>query len=68
MRAENVKAIDFIISRGSPICQICEGWIKTKIKKTNNTVKTEFYIFKGGDLTEELKDFPKQPNIGYPIF
>ena len=35
-------------------------WVKTKIKKQNkHELKNGILYLKGGDLTEELKDFPK---------
>ena len=36
------------------------SWIKDKIKKVNkHELKNGILYLKGGDLTEELKDFPK---------
>jgi len=35
-------------------------WVKDKIKKqSNHALKNGILYLKGGDLTEELKDFPK---------
>jgi 16S rRNA (guanine527-N7)-methyltransferase len=52
MRAENVKGdFDFIVSRAVTNMPDFVSWIKDKIKK-------QILYLKGGDLTEELKDFP----------
>lgn len=61
MRAENVKGdYDFIISRAVTNMPDFVSWIKYKIKKQNkHTLKNGVLYLKGGDLTEELKDFPK---------
>jgi 16S rRNA (guanine527-N7)-methyltransferase len=61
MRAENVKGdFDFIVSRAVTNMPDFVSWIKDKIKKTNkHELKNGILYLKGGDLTEELKDFPK---------
>jgi 16S rRNA (guanine527-N7)-methyltransferase len=61
MRAENVKGdYDFIVSRAVTNMPDFVSWIKDKIKKTNkHELKNGILYLKGGDLTEELKDFPK---------
>ena len=61
MRAENVKAeFDFIVSRAVTNMPNFVNWVKGKVKKTsNNELKNGILYLKGGDLTEELKDFPK---------
>ncbi|WP_395047344.1 16S rRNA (guanine(527)-N(7))-methyltransferase RsmG [Flavobacterium sp.] len=61
MRAENVKGdFDFIVSRAVTNMPDFVSWIKEKIKKTNkHELKNGILYLKGGDLTEELKDFPK---------
>jgi 16S rRNA (guanine527-N7)-methyltransferase len=61
MRAENVKGdYDFIVSRAVTNMPDFVSWIKDKIKKQNkHTLKNGVLYLKGGDLTEELKDFPK---------
>ena len=68
MRAENVKGdFDFIISRAVTNMPDFVNWIKYKIKKTNKHELSNGVLYlKGGDLTEELKDFPKATefNIG----
>ncbi|RXR29667.1 16S rRNA (guanine(527)-N(7))-methyltransferase RsmG [Flavobacterium piscinae] len=61
LRAENVKGdFDFIVSRAVTNMPDFVSWIKDKIKKQNNhELKNGILYLKGGDLTEELKDFPK---------
>lgn len=59
LRAENVKGdFDFIVSRAVTNMPDFVSWIKDKIKKQNNhELKNGILYLKGGDLTEELKDF-----------
>ncbi len=61
MRAENVKGdYDFIVSRAVTNMPDFVSWIKDKIKKQNkHELPNGILYLKGGDLTEELKDFPK---------
>lgn len=61
MRAENVKGeFDFIVSRAVTNMPDFVSWVKNKIKKQNNhELKNGILYLKGGDLTDELKDFPK---------
>lgn len=61
MRAENVKGdFDFIVSRAVTNMPDFVSWIKDKIKKQNkHELKNGILYLKGGDLTEELQDFPK---------
>ncbi|WP_339888207.1 16S rRNA (guanine(527)-N(7))-methyltransferase RsmG [uncultured Flavobacterium sp.] len=61
MRAENVKGdFDFIVSRAVTNMPDFVSWIKDKIKKqSKHELKNGILYLKGGDLTEELKDFPK---------
>lgn len=61
LRAENVKGdYDFIVSRAVTNMPDFVSWIKDKIKKTNkHELKNGILYLKGGDLIEELKDFPK---------
>jgi len=61
LRAENVKGdFDFIVSRAVTNMPDFVSWIKNKIKKQHkHTLKNGILYLKGGDLTEELKDFPK---------
>ena len=61
LRAENVKGdFDFIVSRAVTNMPDFVSWVKTKIKKNNkHELKNGILYLKGGDLAEELKDFPK---------
>ena len=61
IRAENVKGdFDFILSRAVTNMPDFVSWVKTKIKKQHkHELKNGILYLKGGDLTEELKDFPK---------
>ncbi|WP_158729540.1 MULTISPECIES: 16S rRNA (guanine(527)-N(7))-methyltransferase RsmG [unclassified Flavobacterium] len=61
IRAENVKGdFDFIVSRAVTNMPDFVSWVKTKIKKQNkHELKNGILYLKGGDLTEELKDFPR---------
>jgi 16S rRNA (guanine527-N7)-methyltransferase len=61
LRAENVKGdFDFIVSRAVTNMPDFYMWVKDKIKKQNkHELKNGILYLKGGDLTEELMDFPK---------
>lgn len=61
MRAENVEGdFDFIVSRAVTNMPDFVSWIKDKIKKQHkHELKNGILYLKGGNLTEELKDFPK---------
>ena len=61
-RAETVTdSFDFIVSRAVTNMPDFVKWVKGKTKKKNEHMPFENGILylKGGDLTEELKDFPK---------
>jgi 16S rRNA (guanine527-N7)-methyltransferase len=60
-RAELVKGgFDFIVSRAVTNMPDFVSWINDKTKKTNkHELKNGILYLKGGDLTEELKNFPK---------
>lgn len=60
-RAELVKGdFDFIVSRAVTNMPDFVFWINDKIKKQHkHTLKNGILYLKGGDLSEELKDFPK---------
>jgi 16S rRNA (guanine527-N7)-methyltransferase len=60
-RAELVIGdFDFIVSRAVTNMPDFVSWIKDKIKKkSKHELKNGILYLKGGDLTEELKDFPK---------
>jgi len=61
LRAENVKGdFDFIVSRAVTNMPDFVSWIKDKIKRQNkHELKNGILYLKGGDLSEELKDFRK---------
>jgi len=60
IRAEKVKGeFDFIVSRAVTRMDDFVKWTKTKIaKKQNHSLKNGILYLKGGDLTEELVNFP----------
>ena len=59
IRAEDVKdKFDFIVSRAVTAFPEFYFWVKNKIKVTGqNTLPNGILYLKGGDLSEELKDF-----------
>ena len=61
IRAEMVKGeFDFIVSRAVTNMPDFVSWIKDKIKKkSKHELMNGILYLKGGDLSEELKDFPK---------
>ena len=61
MRAENVKSeFDFIVSRAVTNMPDFVNWVKGKVKKTSqHELKNGILYLKGGDLSQELKDFSK---------
>ena len=61
MRAENViEKFDFVVSRAVTNMTDFVSWTKNNIKQKNShTMKNGILYLKGGDLTEELVDFPK---------
>jgi 16S rRNA (guanine527-N7)-methyltransferase len=60
-RAENVtQKFDFIVSRAVTNMPDFVQWIKGKTKKESaHSLKNGILYLKGGDLSEELKPFPK---------
>lgn len=60
-RAEDInETFDFIVSRAVTAMPSFVGWVKNKVnKKSKHNLKNGILYLKGGDLTEELKDFPK---------
>ncbi len=60
-RVEDVHAqYDFIVSRAVAAMPTFVRWVKGKIaKKSNHELKNGILYLKGGDLSEELQDFPK---------
>jgi 16S rRNA (guanine527-N7)-methyltransferase len=61
MRAENVTSnFDFIVSRAVTNMPDFVTWVKGKIKPASkNELANGILYLKGGDLSEELKSFPK---------
>ena len=61
VRAEKVKGdFDFIVSRAVTNMDDFVKWVRKKIKrKSKHDLKNGILYLKGGDLTEELKNFPK---------
>lgn len=59
IRAQNVKQdFDFIVSRAVTNMPDFVSWIKDKIKtRDNHNLPNGILYLKGGDLTQELKDF-----------
>jgi 16S rRNA (guanine527-N7)-methyltransferase len=59
IRADEVKdKFDFIVSRAVTAFPEFYGWVRNKIKVTGqNTLLNGILYLKGGDLSEELKDF-----------
>lgn len=60
-RAEKVKGeFDFIVSRAVTNMPDFVKWVRKKVaKKQQHELKNGILYLKGGDLTEELQDFPK---------
>lgn len=61
IRAENVKGeFDFIVSRAVTKMDDFVKWVRNKVsKKQLHNLKNGILYLKGGDLTEELMNFPK---------
>ena len=61
MRAENViEKFDFVVSRAVTNMTDFVSWTKNNIKQNNSHMMNNGILYlKGGDLTEELVDFPK---------
>ena len=54
------KPIDFVVSRAVTRMDVFVPWIKKNIsKKSKHDLPNGVLYLKGGDLTEELKNFPK---------
>lgn len=54
------QKFDFIVSRAVTNMPDFVNWIEGKIKKENkHTIKNGILYLKGGDLSEELQDFPQ---------
>ena len=51
---------DFIVSRAVTAMPMFVSWVKRKVsKKSKHELKNGILYLKGGDLAEELQDFPK---------
>ena len=61
MRAEQYsKKVDFVVSRAVAQMESFVPWVKSNISpKSNHKLKNGILYLKGGDLTRELKRFPK---------
>lgn len=60
-RAETITGkYDFIVSRAVAQMETFARWVRDRVaKKSNHELKNGILYLKGGDLTEELQDFPK---------
>lgn len=60
-RAETITGqYDFIISRAVAQMETFVRWVRDRVaKKSNHELKNGILYLKGGDLSEELKEFPK---------
>lgn len=69
-RVEEVKEdYDFIVSRAVAQMETFVRWTKNKVaKKQNHELKNGILYLKGGDLAEELKNFPKATIYSLPDF
>jgi len=69
-RAEKVKGqFDFIVSRAVTNMNDFIKWTKGKIKKKSiHELKNGILYLKGGDLTEELQNFPKATLFDIPTY
>ncbi len=69
-RVEEVgDTYDFIVSRAVAQMETFHRWVKNKVhKKQNHTLKNGILYLKGGDLTEELANFPKATIYNLPDF
>lgn len=70
VRAENVKGnFDFIVSRAVTNMPEFVSWVKNKIaKKQNHELANGILYLKGGDLSEELRDYQKITLYDIPDF
>lgn len=70
LRAEKVKGeFDFVVSRAVTNMPDFVKWVRKKVaKKQRHELKNGILYLKGGDLTEELKDFPKATLYAIPDF
>ena len=61
LRAEDfTKKVDFVVSRAVTKMETFVPWVKSNLKsKHQHSIKNGILYLKGGDLTEELQQFPK---------
>ena len=69
-RAEKVKGtFDFIVSRAVTNMDDFVKWTRKKVaKKQQHTLKNGILYLKGGDLSEELQNFPKAKLFDLPDY
>jgi len=69
-RVEEVKdTYDFIVSRAVAQMETFVRWTKNKVhKKQQHTLKNGILYLKGGDLTEELQNFPMATIYSLPDY
>ncbi|CAM1358841.1 Ribosomal RNA small subunit methyltransferase G [Tenacibaculum sediminilitoris] len=69
-RVEEVNdTYDFIVSRAVAQMETFHRWVKNKVhKKQNHALKNGILYLKGGDLSEELANFPKATIYNLPDF
>ncbi len=67
LRAEKVEGLyDFVVSRGVTNMPTFVGWVREKIAtRSFHQLKNGILYLKGGDLTEELRSFPRARE--YPL-
>jgi len=70
IRAEKVKGqFDFIVSRAVTNMPDFVKWVRKKVaKQQKHELKNGILYLKGGDLTEELKDFAKATLFPIPAY
>ncbi len=70
LRAEKVKEkFDFIVSRAVTNMPDFMKWVRKKVsKQQRHALKNGILYLKGGDLSEELKDFPKARVFDLPDY
>lgn len=69
-RAEKIKTkYDFIVSRAVTQMPKFVGWVRNKFKEKNqNNLPNGIIYLKGGDLQEELQDYPQVQIFEIPDF
>lgn len=65
VRAEQLKGqYDFIVSRAVTALPRFVAWVRAKVKKENkHAIPNGILYLKGGDLTEELKEYKKRVEL-----